>query len=919
MSKKKEILALLLILSSMLTVIFAWGDWGDPLEPILEVSVSGDYFKYGSTSIDEDGYPEPPSGNWIPDAISAWRHPTWKRVNGIDSLYDAGADWIWRVYKTTLDSLYDEAKTGSTVFFVKEIVIPDNAGVSDVTLHITVDNAFYLYIASAFDGAEGPVWSGPPLGVDGDRAVDGFFNSGLFDEGENPGSLWEIDENNFYVPKPGAIDIDKGVVRSIEEIDLTDYLKPGTNWLSIVAFNAQPEPKSKQTSINQAGLIYKLEISRNEPLIIAPGVRVPLEDPVPVINYTLPLMTLSPVQAVWECDLEGTTGEDGVFDMVLGKPMAVQVSYVGETSLPDSIHVTLEQSNPITLADDDPTDEIFSVYPFVPTEQGPLTITGYALWGATQVDFPPVYIKVLDTSEPLIAFSHIYKEGRRVYGTIEEYNYTLMVEETADFINGSWPVANITIDPNFIGIAGADKAKKNDPYRAMLDDCVAVATDAKWRLGTDAFGIGIGPNRWDLGYKDYFEYHGQSNWGGISFGQSVRGVIVLDGFTSLGAHELGHSNDIGIPEYYDIYPPNGPESYGVEIGYDPVSGPYANWRSGTCFMGAGAYKSIEDHWVSNEVYELLFEKLMDPLQSPDDPVIISGAIWNNGTVEVSQGIRVSYGITDEPNENGNYAFIYFDEFGDEIDGEEFPFLAIPRILVEPVEGTSTPPPEYGEEPTDFAAFSLSIPLHPAAKEIWLIDRSMPHVPNHALAIIYVNDLVQFDTWMTDSTTNQFDTLNCHFKYDQKTDTYTLVGTNTGSFWYNALIDYNGEATLTVTLTEILNGEEQTVNAFQLASENYLKIYSDRERTNEITDTIAWTNEDDLTFTIPMNIPTDEVRYVTIHLKYALQNDPGWELDDPSDFYQDLSILAEPIPFYDPFLDRYVELDLTTEFKAIGIK
>ena len=101
MNKKKSVLTLLLILSSMLTVIFAWGDWGDPLEPILEVSVSGDYYKYGSNSYDEDGYPIPPGDefDWIPDAKSVWRHPTWKRVIGIDSLYDAGADWIWRIYK----------------------------------------------------------------------------------------------------------------------------------------------------------------------------------------------------------------------------------------------------------------------------------------------------------------------------------------------------------------------------------------------------------------------------------------------------------------------------------------------------------------------------------------------------------------------------------------------------------------------------------------------------------------------------------------------------------------------------------------------------------------------------------------------------------------------------------------------------
>ena len=117
-SRSLSIIILSILVLSTFLVIPAGGDWGDPipLDPI--VSSAGDSFKYGSILVDEFGYPQPPAGDWQ-EAVSAWRHPTWKRVSGIDSLYDVGADWIWRVEK--ISSI--EQATGSIVFFTEEIEV----------------------------------------------------------------------------------------------------------------------------------------------------------------------------------------------------------------------------------------------------------------------------------------------------------------------------------------------------------------------------------------------------------------------------------------------------------------------------------------------------------------------------------------------------------------------------------------------------------------------------------------------------------------------------------------------------------------------------------------------------------------------------------------------------------------------------
>jgi hypothetical protein len=298
-----------------------------------------------------------------------------------------------------------EQDTGSIVFFMEEIEV--SGWLSEAYLDITVDNAFYIYVASEAD-EPGPVWSGPPL------YIDGFVESARAKlEGGNPGDLWELSEEGYLVPKEGVIDIDAKVVRSIEHIDLKDHLKQGTNYLSIVAFNAHPEPKSKQVSSNTAGLIYKLGGTATEPLVISPGIRIPLDDDLPDIGYTLTPMKLTPVQAVFDCDLAGSTGEDGVLDMVLGKPMAVLVSIQDETDPPDSIYVTLGESTPIELVDSEVNAyDIFSVI-FEPSETGPMTISGYGLRdGETaQIPFDPVEIQVIATSEPSIAFSYLHRGG----------------------------------------------------------------------------------------------------------------------------------------------------------------------------------------------------------------------------------------------------------------------------------------------------------------------------------------------------------------------------------------------------------------------------------------------------------------------------------------------------------------------------
>jgi hypothetical protein len=179
-----------------------------------------DLYKYGVTAIDENGYPEIPLGQWSP-AVSAWRHPTWKRVINPDPLYEAGADWIWRIGKVS----GEESKTGSIVYFKKLLDIPPEGVVTDASLKITADNAFLVYLTNTVDEFGELVLPDQPI-----------FEHGFKDP--ISAQTWEI-INGYYVPIAGVIDTHRDVVRTIEEvpaIDLINNFQPGENWLVIVGW-----------------------------------------------------------------------------------------------------------------------------------------------------------------------------------------------------------------------------------------------------------------------------------------------------------------------------------------------------------------------------------------------------------------------------------------------------------------------------------------------------------------------------------------------------------------------------------------------------------------------------------------------------------------------------------------------------------
>jgi hypothetical protein len=881
LNKKASIVTICIILGSLLTVVSVGLGWVERTD--VYVSDSSDLWWSGAQANvhNTSGYIVPDlEVEWSP-AIYTWEHPNWWDYLEANDFQENGADWIWKSYRLSKE---DKAE-GDIVFFTKEFDIPLDTEISSAELTVTVDNGYYFYVNN-------PTWEGDPI------ASSGFA----------PG----YDETNFYTsidgilrPSEDSVPPDMTTWSTIETYDLTDIVVPGSNVLQIVAINHNPPPKSHHQSSNRAGLIYKLEVTYDAPLTVPAGFMIPLVNVPPADLDSIPTFEIKPIQAAWDPDINN----DGRLDMVMGKNMAVVLNTSGAASPVLSFSVTFDG---VIYSTSDNSDEIFTIYPIVPQTSGPFTITGSYTDGTGSHGLTAVDITVKETAPLYVTYSYLYKAtvrkgkitGYTDYKFVDEADFDTMASMTTDFINSTYPVADIIVDDTYTGVAGVSSSRR-DPFGALLDDALAVAQDAQWRLGGSAFGVGIAPNNTiydaDPGTdasEDYFDYHGFPGAAGISFGPSVRGVIALDGYYTGPPHEIAHSMGVywGEPEQYQLYPPIGMAVSGV----DTLNG---NWRAGTGFMGAGPYRSLADSWVSTHTYEALFNQTA---LIPLDPEILlsSGIIYENGTVAFNQMIRLADGYPDiiEP---GDYSLAYLDVGMIEISST--PFIADFGYFISPRIGTTNSTDEFGHFDADFAAFAFATEFEPTAK--WIAIYNNTEGLNQLLGLYDTDDLVFFDSWVTNSLFEPIDGISVNFKKDK--GTYTMQNANPGSLMYNVVVDTNGETSVQIVMSNVTAPDQEFTPAFDLHSGSPIRVYSDMGRTVDVTDTVIWVQNDHIV-TVNMTIPDDEIRYIRVHLDFAPEGTTGYSKQEADNYYEEL-------PFYVRFLNVATgfTLDQTDPFVAVG--
>jgi hypothetical protein len=343
-------------------------------------------------------------------------------------------------------------------------------------------------------------------------------------------------------------------------------------------------------------------------------------------------------------------------------------------------------------------------------------------------------------------------------------------------------------------------------------------------------------------------------------------------------------------------------------------------------MGAAPDDAMEGSWVSEHVWNLLFEQFLNPIVDPQ-VLLASGVIWtggiNDGLVELGQWVKLSDGEVDNLDPNGEYSLVFY---GSPIELGRVSFNAPSTVMIEPAEGTPGDISEYGEQPSNFGAFSFATELPLGTEYILLINAT-----GHVLANVSDHELMHIDTWMSNSQSNRITQIETHFTYDNQNDNWKLLNSNAGGLKYHIVVDPRETESTTLKIelpyAEFHHGDPDNPvyePAFDFISRPYLRVYEDITRTNDITDTIDWTY-DNVTNTIyiPLETPEGSKPYVLVHLDYAVENDLGWEFETgPEEYIQELPIHAQ-YTYYDPMLERApgvpraMTARAVTRFKAVG--
>jgi hypothetical protein len=468
--------------------------------------------------------------------------------------------------------------------------------------------------------------------------------------------------------------------------------------------------------------------------------------PPPGFDYSIPPLQPVPVQASFDVDIN----DDGRWDLVLGKPTVVFVNMTGAEGAPfasgDSIQVSVEfeaQIYTLTLDGSDlATSDIVAFYsadyPITPSSAGNETITGsYQVNGGNTVYLTPTDVTVKETVGLSLYYAPLSKS--KSYGIPSSSAFDDMMQYSADFIEATYPVESVAVTGDYSqDIAGSRSGSRRDPYAGMLTDCQTVAQQAQLLMGGSAIGVAVAPGDLDSGY---FDYHGFAGAVGVSFGPTVKGVIALEGYYTVPAHEIAHTFGLYYGELEEYYISPTVAGNGVNIGTGGL-------RTGYNFMSVAYSGTVGEGetWVNTDTtFEYLFTKTV---VIPDDPevLLVNGIIYEDGTVEFPlDWVHMENGTADTM-APGNYALRYVD-----IDGNPIVDENGNPILGPSFDASFSMQPSYPDENGDLipgpsieydqAGFSFAIPYPPAGTQyVQIIDVNNPTPP---LATYNMDDVKSF--------------------------------------------------------------------------------------------------------------------------------------------------------------------------------
>jgi hypothetical protein len=527
---------------------------------------------------------------------------------------------------------------------------------------------------------------------------------------------------------------------------------------------------------------------------------VPMNSPPPVEMASILQFKVMPIQAAWNPNKNGLTGE---VDVVAGKPLVVVVDVPGVTSgtklklqftdagtppagsptLPSPIEVTVGDtsvSSKVTFPSSASTTQLM-----LDTAGAPRNVILSVIYSSgTGPTIDPTTVTVRKTNDLSLYYCYLEKSGGQGYPAPSTQGYTDTVEKSKTFMSDTYPVKNVAYTKG-ASVSGTG---------TMLKDCMAVA-DAALKAGRE-IGVAIvsGQRATTNDPKGYFEARGAPAGAvGVSYGPNFKGVVVAEGYWTAPAHEVGHTYNLywETPEEYLQKP-----DYG--LGTSGLSAATGNWRTGQDFMGVAPYQTLDKTWVTNEgtstdrgTYNALFTKFTQTLNDPE-MVIVSGIFHKDGTIEMPLAwSRVEQGTASQI-ESGVYSLRFV---GAPAGTTDVPFDAqyYASYSMGVAVGADAPSASVriglGHVATDEAGFIFATELPSGTTAIQVLDpvAKTPTNPDGVVATVPRSQIVDVTkAYFTDSSYSPIDTFDCVFTPGTG-QYYKMSATNPGTFCYNLKI------------------------------------------------------------------------------------------------------------------------------------
>ncbi|MGA3192837.1 MAG: carboxypeptidase regulatory-like domain-containing protein [Candidatus Bathyarchaeia archaeon] len=447
------------------------------------------------------------------------------------------------------------------------------------------------------------------------------------------------------------------------------------------------------------------------------------------INFSIPANQPYPIQAAWNVTLKN----DGRIDLVVNKTMAILVNFTRPMQSGQAVNVTVTFNGTtygqVVQQSALAQNSVIIFQPIIPKYNGTMTITGTYQIGTSAnpssltgnpTSLASTAVTVKDT---MILPIYFYSLTNSNYGSVNATDITQMVGNTTAFINATYPVKNVAVSASTTTIAGSAASNSPSKFQGIINDCIAISTQAaKSSYGKATRGIGIGPNNGPG--QDYFTYHGAPGGAGFTVNPNCHGVVVLDGYYTAAAHEVGHTFGLNWPptsEEYVTYPLNGKATSGIWPAQN-------QWRTGYDIMGTAPYRTLDLTWIDSTSYAQLLS--MTKAAGNDPPLlIVSGLIYKDGTVVLPQTwYQLQSGVPDTV-VPGNYALQFYDSSGRLISTTSFdaPFY----VQIDPGVTVGQNMPDlsnFGTVQTDVTGFAFTIPYPQGTAQVNIVDNTNPGSP-----------------------------------------------------------------------------------------------------------------------------------------------------------------------------------------------